>query len=266
MAIQIKSMNAYKAMEKLGVDSSLLAWLKKTPVQVTLSATKFRFSVTALNITDYASYEVPVTLNQLQKLNAGTLPAAEQIKLKTQVDNAISEIKKLYGSELEAQETAGEALTGDLNKEAGILSKLPPLNTEPKMAGGFPVFDMDKLGTAPTVKLRDAKMLYQPVMGTSEGSRYFLVAANKDMRVAARYKGGNLSIRVEGPNWKKYTDNMKMCGFDKFNSASDYASIHLNVGDDVVLAGKTLGAVLMGLGVKLDTPVPEIKVISGKGA
>ena len=47
-------------------------------------------------------------------------------------------------------------------------------------------------------------MMYQPVKGTSQGSRYFVVGGNQDLRIAARLSGGTLSVRIEGYSWLKH--------------------------------------------------------------
>src|SRR5690606_14300365 len=100
-----------------------------------------------------------------------------------------------------------------------------------------------------------------PVKGTSKSSRYYVVAANDDIRIAARYQAASLSIRIEGPNWAKHTEAMTECGL-KADNAQQYASMHLTAPDDTV-AAKTLGAVLMGLGIPLVTHVPDITRIKG---
>ena len=43
--------------------------------------------------------------------------------------------------------------------------------------------------------------------------------------------GGTLSVRIEGPGWKKHVTGIKAVGFEKVDSAQDYASLHLNVGN-----------------------------------
>ena len=104
-------------------------------------------------------------------------------------------------------------------------------------------------------------MMYQPVRGTDGTSRYFVVAANKDLRVAARFINQQLSVRIEGPAWEKHAPSIAACGFDKVLKDKGYASLHLAVGPDTVLASKTLGAILLGLGIPMDTPLPSLSVI-----
>ena len=102
--------------------------------------------------------------------------------------------------------------------------------------------------------------MYQPVHGSSTGSRYFMVAGNADLRIAARFKGGTLSVRIEGDGWTKHAQSMATCGFDTHGDKS-YASVHLAVGGDLVLANKTLGALIMGLGIPMETPYPNLSLI-----
>jgi ribosomal protein L7/L12 len=128
----------------------------------------------------------------------------------------------------------------------------------------WPCFPLKEMETAPTVKLRDANRMYQPVKGTSGNSRYFMVAASKDVRVAVRYSGSALSIRIEGPNWQKWKANISSAGFDTISAEKDYASVHLNVEDEMT-ANKSLGAVLMGIGAPFETMFPQLGVVKGKG-
>ena len=70
-----------------------------------------------------------------------------------------------------------------------------------------------------------------------------------------------MSVRIEGYGWKKHQAAISQCGFDVYADAKDYASLHLAVGDDLVMAHKTLGAILVGLGVPLETPIPNLALI-----
>ena len=136
---------------------------------------------------------------------------------------------------------------------------------EPSPTSGFwPMFDVKQLKTAPLVKLRDAHKMYQPVHGSSSGSRYTLVGGNAEVRIAARYTGGQLSVRIEGPGWQKHASAIGDIGFECYN-AKDYASMHLAVGEDTKMANKTLGAILLGLGIPLETPLPNVTVFKGVG-
>ena len=141
----------------------------------------------------------------------------------------------------------------------------PPVGKGTDPVAKWPYFDPQTLKSAPTIKLRDATRMYEPVQGSSPNSRYFLVAANQDLRIAARYKGTSLSVRIEGPSWAKHKHQIAACGFDNVQVDKGYASIHLHVGDPIT-ASKALGAILLGLGMPLETPLPELKMIQNVGS
>lgn len=264
MAVNVKSMNGLAAIKKAGVPDDLVEWLVGSSYEVKLTATAFQFVPEGSNVPKKV---VPVSLSLLQKLSSGAITATEKEKL---TDDLVVAVMALKGSE---------------PKKKGALSMLPPdvvagvvqqkveaTATAMKQVGeaakqaalAWEVFDLKLLQSSPAVKLRDATKMYQPVYGTSNGSRYFVVGGNDDIRVAAKYKGGSLSIRVEGPNWEKHLSNIQNVGFGKADVSAGYASLHLSVSDDLV-AAKALGAVLLGLGVQLDTPLPNVKLIKGLG-
>jgi hypothetical protein len=256
-------MNAIAAIKKIGVPQELFDWLVLSPVQVTLTAKAFVFSVPQAP----GPYEVPVQLNDLQKLSQGTLDQASKVAIAQLLAIAILDIKTLHAATLLA-----EPVLAEQGSFATTLDKLPPLADDAPKAQPAPVealqlvqpnglwliFDEKTMKTAEPVKLRDANQMYQPVFGTSGGSRYYVVAGGPDIRVAARLAGGSLSIRIEGPNFSAHAARYKAMGL-KNGSSGDYASIHLDVGKDPVMASKTLGAVLMGLGIPFETPLPDLK-------
>lgn len=130
-----------------------------------------------------------------------------------------------------------------------------------QVEAAWPEFEGD-IETAETKKLKYANRLYQPVRGTSASSRYFVVAANEEIKIAARWSGINLSVRIEGPQLDKYLARIHDVGFDKANG--DYASVHLHTPNDM-LAAKALGAILLGLGAPYRTAFPDIMKIKSKG-
>lgn len=270
MAVSVKMTNGIAALKKLGLDESFLKALEAS-VDVKLTAAAFEFKVNGK-----PAGVAPVTLDQLMALNAGSLPNAEKEKLKHKVkavaasalalsiDVGIQQIKESDLTVM-AVDLAQKHPDAPVVKAKGALGKLPILKKpQPeKVASAWPLFDLKSLKTAPMVKLRDATMMYQPVFGTSKGSRYFLVGANSEVKIAARLSGSSLSVRIEGPGWKKYKGNVELAGFSTVSSEKDYASVHLDVGNDKVMAAKTLGAVIMGLGLKLETPIPDLSVVAG---
>ena len=64
-----------------------------------------------------------------------------------------------------------------------------------------------------------------------------------------------------GRRWQKHVAGIKAVGFEKVDKDQDYASLHLNVGADAMLANKTFGAILLGLGVEIETPLPNLAKI-----
>jgi len=134
---------------------------------------------------------------------------------------------------------------------------LPPLEFD-ENTGQVKVCSLEEMTGKPVVKLRDATRLYQAVQGTGKTSRYFLVAGNEDIRIAARYAVGQLSIRVVGAvsQFKAELVGAGFCAGDN----SSYMSVHLGISDDIT-AMKALGAVLFGTGLVFRTQNPELKVL-----
>ncbi len=129
------------------------------------------------------------------------------------------------------------------------------------------VFDLAKLKTAKVVPLMNATKLYQPVNGTSSGSRYFALAIGPNLRVAGRWQsssgGHSLALRVEGPGLDEEETKALVvgCGLD-FKSPK-HASVHLS-SDSMIDIRKAVGALLFGLGELWETGAPNPHVIQGK--
>lgn len=277
MAIQIKSLNANAAIKKIGIPQEKYDLLAQSPIATKLTASQLFFTFPSED-GEFYEYTLPLSLTALQKLNTGQLGIAEKLKLATEISEAIDKIFANHGDWLAKLKSAAAAAA-----PAGTLGKLPPLQPaktamtyaeamasktgkqlpagKPAGEAKWPSFDLTKIKTADLVKLRDATMMYQPVFGSSSTSRYFMVGANADVRVAARYRKGLLSIRIEGPKWTPYKNAIAACGFSKVDVTGGYASVHLEVGNDPLLASKTLGAVLTGLGIPFETPIPNLAVI-----
>ena len=140
--------------------------------------------------------------------------------------------------------------------------------THPKEENGMDakIFDLTQLKTATTVPLMKATHLYQPVKGTSSGSRYFALAIGAQIRIAGRWQkshnGHGLALRVEGPGLDD--EGVKAiivgCGLD-FKS-SKHASVHLSSESEIDIR-KAVGALLLGLSVDWETPIPNPHVIQG---
>lgn len=284
MAITMKSMNAMAALKKVGIPQHLYDWLVASDFEAHLTPTELTFKPKEGFLVghEFKQSTVPMKISDLQKLNAGTLPSHTKNGLAGLVADAIYGLKGFdtvpvapkqpSAMELLAKNATAPVVTTaqkeqqlkELAAELGVFVYPGKPSTEPGMpyVADWPVFDLNKMATAPTTILRDATKLYQPVKGTSANSRYYVVAANKDLRVAARWHANSLSIRIEGPGWEKHVAGMAGCGIDNIDNHKHYASMHINVADDVI-AHKALGAVLMGLGVAMETPIPSLQTIKG---
>lgn len=281
MAISIKSLNGMSAIQKIGIPQALFDWLKEAPIKVALNAKEFVFTLPMElpHAMKGANFTVPVDLSHMQKLSMGQMPLPAKLALGQALADTIGQIKEDYGDLLEGIDPTAIIAANKAPPKPSTLGKLPPLpasnvadlspSTKETLQAAAPVkktgmwlpFPEEKMKTAPLTKLRDANQMYQPVLGTSAGSRYYLVAANKDLRVAARYMPHKLSIRIEGPGFSKYAPQIKNAGIE-VHGGKEYASIHLDVGSDQTMANKTLGAILLGLGVPLETPFPQLKKIA----
>ena len=223
MAVSIKSLNGLGAIGKLGIDQTL--------VELAVGRA----------LRDQADLEgVRLLPGRLGRPAAGgdgagvARPAAEaewrhaaakrQVWIGEDDDEHTGEIAINCRQRDAAEAAGGRRSTG---AEAAMerpkasrrrSAKRSPLSQQPAPApSGWPVFDAKTMFTAPLTKLRDATQLYQPVSGTSGGSRYFMVAANQDLRIGARLHGGTLSVRIEGPGWKKHVTGIKAVGFEKID-------------------------------------------------
>ncbi len=129
---------------------------------------------------------------------------------------------------------------------------------------GWSVYPAGNMDSGNRVRLMKATMLYQPVFSTSDDSRYFMVAGVDHLRIAARYRKGRLSVRIEG-DVQAIKQRLEDIGIDTDKLANNYASMHLEAIDEFV-AAKALGAVLVGLDCGSHLPLPSLGVLMGKGA
>jgi hypothetical protein len=256
MAVSIKSLNGLGAIAKLGIDQKLLGWLSEGHYEIKLTSKEFAFfPAGSADLPPVAT--VPVTLDLLQKPNGGTLPEKDKIGLAMTMTSTLEKLQSIADSgTMQKLKAQVEAQKQPIKATIGAAQ---PAFTPAPLPSGWPVFDQKTMFSAPLTKLRDATLMYQPVSGTSGGSRYFMVAANQDLQIGARWHGGTLSVRIEGSGWKKHVSGIKAVGFEKIEG--DYASLHLNVGADALLANKTFGAILLGLGIPIETPLPNLAKI-----
>jgi len=253
VSIKLENMNAMGLLAAVQVDATLLEWLKSTEFGVNLTATALKFTSPTDN--SHVVGQVPVTPTTLQKISNKSISTVERLSLKKAIEQVLMSLQ----SGDFAPKTAVPGM-GALDMLPPTIPVAPPV-VSPKGVGFWPMYDLDKMQHGAKVQLADATKMYQPVNASSAGSRYFVIGGNDALRVAARYKGSKLSIRIEGPQFKKYAENIGAVGL-ALNG--DYASVHVEVSDDTI-AAKVMGAILLGLGVPLTSPMPDIKAIKGKG-
>lgn len=273
MALNVKiSLNALAAIKKIGIAQDQYDWLVAEEVLIKLTAEQFEFWLFETATQTPCMEVVPVKLDQLQKLTGGLLPFGEKMALAKSLSAVIQKLRTAVtlGALTPKQGVPIVPATPVSTKPDPM--QLPPLPNSgtapvaeppaPKTVPTWPEFPTAKMMSYPTVKLRDATQMYQPVNGTSTGSRYFVVAGSKDVRIAARYKDKKLSVRIEGSNIEAFKPAITGIGM-AYGGNKEYASMHLNA-DTPTIAAKALGAILVGLGIPLNSPLPNIQIIAGK--
>ena len=152
----------------------------------------------------------------------------------------------------------------ELKEFTDLKVKEKAMKTKAKSKVPKGAFDVSKMMTAPTVTMGKATKLYQPVNGTSSGSRYFIIAISPAIKVAARWKTGpgseGLALRVEGPGLSNpYTVTLlEQIGLDVKSTA--HMSAHLTV-TSAIEARKAIGALLYAINEDWTTPRPDPGVI-----
>lgn len=98
-----------------------------------------------------------------------------------------------------------------------------------------------------------------PVVGSSPGSVYFVVAKLEGLQVAMRWKGGQVSVRIAGPKLADFADRLTAPGIFANHAAEGYFSAHLGQQGAIselagaVSAQMLYASILAAIGVDLDT-------------
>jgi hypothetical protein len=201
---------------------------------------------------------VPVKQSFIKLLLEGKIGSSTAATLKAMTSKAVNDVLAgLSGS----SETKPDVLAQPF-KTWGAKQKPPAMPHPVPVSNVGDEITAEQMLTLEPVPLSTAVRLYQPVRGTTHSSRYFLVAAASDLRVAARYKNNTLSVRIVG-KLDDYKARIVGLGLDVV-TGKDYVSIHLKV-EDVVIAAKVLGAIIGGLMADLTTLPPNIMRIAHKG-
>ena len=278
MGLNIKAHDPWKVLKAFGIGAYHCKKLKEAGVDVTVSTEAIRFSYKGDTLGKQQLFS-----GVLSKVMSGQLAPASHQDLASQLAATIKQVMTAVGS-LKADDVGG-SLVEDVAatfESAGTVFDLPAgddIDAEAKMeAEGMAKVeaklkakkapkaktpkDIAMLLDSNPVKLAEAQLLYQPVKATSAGSVYHVVALSDDLKVAARVKGGTLSVRVEGPKVGTLKTLISETGF---NHSGDYASVHLQTKGDATMNRKALGALISALDRPWQTPLPEFKYIAEAG-
>ena len=271
MPIVYKGLSGVELLGMLAIPVEDCEWLEAHGFLVTVYATEIRFS--GMDI----AAAIPCKVDHLTQLKQGSLGELATKALRMGVLGAIKQLrKKVEGgagtvpppttAAPDAKPAAAPAMAS-----GGVMAMLAKNKAAPASAPAaapaapspaWPQFPLAQLTKATPIQLAQATQMYQPVRGSSPGTRYFLVGATAGLRIACRYKATSLSVRIEGSGLADNTNRLEACGFTGLHAS--YASMHLTVTDPMV-ARKALGAVLLGLGLELQTPLPDLGLLTDKG-
>lgn len=260
MAIVIKS-KSFLLFKKIGVPEELLSIMEAAGVKLSLGWKAFALLGPDGQVLEECA--LPVSSNELIK---GLCSDSMTMASKSLVVEAIKKaMVKLGASEVTLATTVVKA-----PKEAPSPKDmlLETTLTQPKSSpeAVYMALHTSKKEVAPVdavIPLRDAKAMYQRVKGTSGGSVYVVVAMNSSMAVAARIHGDSISMRVEGnPSTADKNRLVSQTFTEKVSdkgSGAAYMSAHFTC--NKVPVERVLGAVLVGSGIKFDTPIPDPKKV-----
>ena len=250
-------------LKLLSLTKEQAAWLKGFGVEVHVYPKGVKFAKDGEVLAT-----IEMNFQTVSALKAGTANIAVKKALAESVNGAFNVITKKIEVPVQApnsvgeQYTTGGTVTGSLPEKAVFTAhqyKKPTWPTTPELGdAAFAPFPVDAMKSAAKIQLADATRLYQPVYGSSKTSRYYLVAATDDLKLAARLSNGKLSVRVEGDITKHATE-IAAAGFIL---NGNYASMHLSVPSSLI-AAKALGAVISAIPVKFRTLMPQFSLIEG---
>lgn len=275
---------------KLGLTPVLLQGLEEAGLNVVVGKTSIKFGKNGEVLGT-----VPISEQALAKLMDGSAGAIVTKSMKDNLVTAITVVTAKVGKgnsplhsqidqdedeEKEDQIEQDSDLMGELEITDGdpvfgsSLSEKTPAKVKavpetpivfPGSVGELKACSAYEMKSEPPISLANATMLYQPVKGSNDSSRYFCLAIcdlpGKELKIGARFTSKKLSVRFEGkiPVWSPI---LKELGVTVHSST--YASIHLNAENSIV-ASKVVGALMLGTGAPFKSPLPQLKIIEGKG-
>lgn len=262
MAVSFVANSPGAFLDKLGFKPALVKLLSENKVEMVVTPTKVQFTKNGTLLSHCNIKQGALTLVKQGKLGPlaaehliGTLEqGATQALTAIGVDVAkatsILSAKAALKPKFEDPDVA--PVTKEVEPASEEVTDLEALNSL--------IFPVHQMKYAARVPLTQAKHLYQPVEGTSAGSRYYVVGLSKDLKVAARFTGSQVSIRLEG-DLDKHAAALGLLGIP---CKGNYASVHVG-SQDMSLLRRAVGAVLTGLdGVEFYTPTPKLANLVGK--
>lgn len=177
---------------------------------------------------------VPVKGQAISLAKSGNLGPASKQAIQFQFEQAIQKAASACVPVKKAISDDYQFVTNEMDED-----DMPSL-VAPKIPVSKPV----AFSSNTPSQLEKASELYEPCLGTSHGSVYYVIAMLTGMNLACRMKSDNLSLRAEGSMLKDYKAALTDLGF---TFKDHYASVHFAV-NNIALAQKTIGAVVGRVG------------------
>lgn len=266
MAVIVKASN-YNFLQKVGVPEASIAELKVAGIKVSLGYKDFAL-VSAHNV-KLSQGALPLSSNEIMK---GLGTAQQHAETLVAVEKAVNAALAKNPSESDLA-----PMSLDLGSPVFAKSKPAP-SAMPKAVKVDPATVLEAMATdakaeesvsalkeAAVISLRDATKMYQRVNGSSGGSVYVAVALNKQIKVAARIHGAVLDVRVEGSISPQIKNKLAAQGLSAKGDEGEikYMSAHFNCGK--VLPERVMGALLVGIGIQFETPLPDMTMVKKLG-
>lgn len=160
-----------------------------------------------------------------------------------------------------SEASSGGSLAGYVKGAHSVGYNCNPFDTDKSMAEANHKKSPKK--SSDPVPLSMATKLMQPVLSTSTGSVYHVVALNKALKIAVRCKGGTVSMRAEG-DLETYSQLLMEVGFVKVKGCN-YTSFHVGV-DSAMLMRKVIYSAIAGMGCNMETvSIAQLDLLQGLG-
>lgn len=270
MAISFKSDEGYGfgIAQLFGVPIDLISKAKSIGVTVEQSSPG-NFVVKSDGIVHGS---IPVKGSAISLAKSKTLGPASKEALKFQFESALSKATNWLGSTTPEPVKVADFLPPTkvvknpnvIAPKSGIsMTMVKPHVVFPKSGISMPMVKPDHVAKFPkdgAVPLCKATKVYEPVVGTTAGSVYYVLAMFDGLNLAARCgPGQKLSLRAEGVNLKEYLPALEDFNMD---SKGSYCSGHYQV-ENLGLMLKSLGALIGRIGYSKSLSVADLETFVG---